>query len=108
MNFVCASKAITLKDFDRIRRTCMGDEKITPIMDTFIGDLKVIDLLKSTVTIEVANDDFFTKNMCEVCLNALFAVYKFKKQCQNTEAALKLLADNAFGTTTTLKEEGIS
>lgn len=49
-----SSKAITLKDFDHICRTCLGDEKVGPISETTVGDLKAVDLLEYCVMIEVS------------------------------------------------------
>ena len=74
-------------------------------MDTTIGDLKVADLLDDTVLIDINKYDFLPQNICENCLNELYKVYEFKKQCYENEAALKLLATNIHDSDKSDKEE---
>ncbi|XP_067635775.1 zinc finger protein 721-like [Eurosta solidaginis] len=103
-NLIILNKAEIITTFNIYRmevcRICGGTE----VLKCFQGNDQLIDLLRVCANIEVKQDDYLPKHICEQCEFGLRFSYRLRKQSEETEKRLREEAMQTQAITTTTKE----
>ncbi|XP_045773486.1 zinc finger protein 883-like [Maniola jurtina] len=89
-------------DFERTCRTCMKTKSEAALTNLFgpvkierNWSLKLADLVKETITLQITEGDGLPQNLCDECVTNLQNMYTFRSQALNSENALRKLVSQS-------------
>ncbi|CAH2230106.1 jg19582 [Pararge aegeria aegeria] len=84
-------------DFEKTCRTCMKTKSDVTTLISLFGPLKIednwslklADVLKETITLQITEEDGLPQNLCDECVKNLHIMYTFRNQALNSDNELR-------------------